>query len=253
MTIAVIAQARAGSVRLPGKVLKKIGDDTVLSRVIRRARAIAGVDVVCVATSSLAGDDPVAREAERCGAAVFRGDERDVLSRYRDAARCLDAQTIIRITCDCPLIDPEVCGAVLDVFRRDDADYASNVATASWPHGLDCEVFSRLMLERAAAEAVADDEREHVTLWMRRNESLRHTELPGPGGEAARQRWVLDYPEDLEFFQALYPRLPGTGQPGWREVMEVLEAYPEISAINDKRMAETVARTKVVSQNAARP
>ena len=96
MTIAVIAQARAGSVRLPGKVLKKIGDDTVLSRVIRRARAIAGVDVVCVATSSLAGDDPVAREAERCGAAVFRGDERDVVARPVVAVRDAPIQRAVR-------------------------------------------------------------------------------------------------------------------------------------------------------------
>lgn len=252
MTTAVIAQARTGSSRLPGKVLKPIGKDTVLAHVVRRAAAIRGADTVCIATSTLAADDAVAAEATRCGVAVFRGDERDVLLRYRDAARQLDAQTILRITCDCPLLDPDVCGDLLDLFRREEVDYASNVDTATWPHGLDCEVFSREVLEHAAAAATSADEREHVTLWMRRNAALRRADLPGPGGAPARQRWVLDYPEDLAFFEALFPHLPADGLAGWRAVIEILDVHPEIAAINSRRMAETAERTEIVGRNRVR-
>jgi spore coat polysaccharide biosynthesis protein SpsF len=250
LSVVGVIQARMGSTRLPGKVLKPLAGEPLLAHVIRRVRAIGAIDVVSVATTTLTEDDPIAQEAEQRGATVIRGDERDVLSRYLSAARTLDASTVMRITCDCPLLDAAVCTAVLELLNRKSADYASNVATATWPHGLDCEVFTRDALERAAQEAVADDEREHVTLWMRRNETLRHVELEGPGGEIARQRWVVDYPEDYEFLQNLVRKLPPPpALPGWRDVVATLRSHPEIAAINRDRVMESSARAGVVARS----
>ena len=241
---AIIAQARMGSSRLPGKVLEPLAGNTVLAHVVRRANLVETADIVCVATSTRAADDAVATEAERCGAAVFRGDERDVLQRFIGAAKMLDADTVLRITCDCPLIDPEICDAVLRLREREAADYASNVGAADWPHGLDCEAFTRDILEGAGRLAEAEDEREHVTLWMRRGGARRRVHLDGPGGDAARQRWVLDYPEDLLFLAALFGELPPTpAAPGWREVYSVIQAKPELEKINQRRSVDGAVRT----------
>jgi spore coat polysaccharide biosynthesis protein SpsF (cytidylyltransferase family) len=110
MVAAVIVQARMASTRLPGKVLKPLRDGTVLREVLRRCRAIPGVDIVCCAVPESAANDPVAREAESCDAAVHRGHDTDVLDRYAGAARVLAADTVMRVTSDCPLIDPGLCG-----------------------------------------------------------------------------------------------------------------------------------------------
>lgn len=247
---AVIAQARMGSSRLPGKVLKQLGDRTVLAHVIWRAQAIQGADDVCIATSDLVEDDVIAAEAERCGAAVYRGDETDVLARYIGAARMLQAQTIMRITCDCPLIDPAVCRQVLGLLSRANVDYASNIGEAQWPHGLDCEAFSIELLERAGLEGIAADEREHVTLWMRRNQSVRKAELEGPGAPASQQRWTLDYAEDMELLRVLVRHLPPPpATPGWREVLDVILAYPDLVQINQIRNADKNARVGIVGSN----
>jgi len=246
---AIIAQARMGSTRLPGKVLKQLGDRTVLGHVVRRATAVRGADVVCVATSTLAEDDAVAEEAVRCGAHIFRGDEADVLQRYIDAADMLNADTVMRITSDCPLIDPEVCAQVLTLRAERGVDYASNVGAALWPHGLDCEAFSAALLKSAGHEATAADDREHVTLWMRRNTAVEKADLDGPGAPASRQRWTLDYPEDLAFLERLFEYLPGPpALPGWRDVLETLRAHPELAAINQMRVADTERRMGVVAR-----
>ncbi len=246
---AIIAQARMGSTRLPGKVLMQLGDRTVLAHVVRRALAVSNTDIVCVATSTLAEDDAVAEEAGHSGAEVFRGEETDVLRRYIGAARMLEADTIMRVTCDCPLLDPEICGQVLRLRTDENVAYASNVGAAQWPHGLDCEAFSAELLERAGREATVLEEREHVTLWMRRNESVRKADLAGPGAPASEQRWTLDYPEDLAFLRQLLGFLPGSpALPGWRDILDTLGAHPELAAINRNRIARTETRMGVLAR-----
>lgn len=236
--VAVIAQARMGSARLPGKVLATLGGRSVVSHVVRRAQAVDGVDRVCVATTADPADDPVAEEAARAGAEVFRGSETDVLGRYLGAARELDAELVMRVTCDCPLIDPEICAAVLRLRAERGADYACNVMPPLWPHGLDCEVFTMAALERAADEGTSPREREHVTPWMREHpDLLTLANLDGPGGGAVTQRWTLDYPEDLAFLEALFDLLPPEpAMPGWREIMEIVEANPGLAEINRRRI-----------------
>lgn len=231
--IACIVQARMGSTRLPGKVLKDLAGWSVLRHVLTRCRAIPGIDVVVCATVDAPDCDAVAVEAEACGAVVFRGSESDVLGRYLGAARLVDAETIIRVTSDCPLIDPEVSGGTLAVFHATGVAYASNThREARWPKGLDTEVFSREALEMAAARAESDYEREHVTPWIIRHPILPKEHHLAPHGLPAG-RWTLDHPEDYAFFQALYQHLPPPPhRAGWRDVQAVLDAHPEIAAIN---------------------
>lgn len=234
---AAIIQARSGSSRLPGKVREELAGQSVLGHVLRRAMAIERVDVVCLATTDLAPDDDLADAAARYGAEVFRGSSDDVLGRYLGAARQLDADVVMRITCDCPVIDPEVCNKVLELRANTNADYAANVTPPDWPHGLDCEAFTTNVLERAAAQAQKPDEREHVTIWIRQHPDIHREDLAGPGGAAARQRWTLDYPEDLMFFRELFRYLPSPpAMPGWREILAVVEKHPNIAAINAKRI-----------------
>ncbi len=233
MKTTVIVQARMGSSRLPGKVLAKLGDRTVLAHCLARATAVPGANAVCLATSELAIDDPVAETAAQSpGVTVFRGHETDVLSRYAGAARASNADIILRITCDCPLIDPVVCGEVLALRAKTGASYASNNVTTEWPHGLDCEAFTRQALDAADAGATDPYDREHVGPWMRRATEAAAAHLPGPGAPAARHRWTLDHPEDLAFLLALWPHLPAGRIPSWREVMALLDCHPEIVKIN---------------------
>ncbi|HZT89953.1 MAG TPA: glycosyltransferase family protein [Stellaceae bacterium] len=238
MTIACIVQARMGSTRLPGKVMRRLAGDTVLAHVLRRCQAIPGVDCVVCATVAGAGDDIVAQEAERIGAIVFRGDERDVLGRYRDAASMVGADRVLRVTSDCPLIDPGVCGRVLALCGLGRAEFATNNMPPSWPHGLDCEAFTMDLLERAAAAAVLPDHREHVSGWMRETRGIARANLPGPGGSLTEHRWTLDYPEDLAFFERVFALLPpAPALPAMAEVLALLAAHPDITAINAHRRA----------------
>jgi spore coat polysaccharide biosynthesis protein SpsF (cytidylyltransferase family) len=233
---AVIVQARMGSSRLPGKVLKRLGDESVLWHVLHRCRAIRGIDSVCCAVSDSPDSDPVAEEAERCAATVVRGAEQDVLARYDQAATTVGADIVMRVTSDCPLIDPEVCAQVLGLLTDRDLDYACNNMPPTFPRGLDCEGFTAAALARAASAARDPYEREHVTPWLRAQPGIRRANLEGPGGGAAEMRWTLDYPEDLDFFRALFAKLlPPPAIPGYREVMDILAAHPEIAAINADR------------------
>ncbi len=233
MTTAVIIQARMGSSRLPGKVLEDLAGKTVLAHVIERARRIPGIDIVCCAVPDEAGSDPVATEAQKQGARVHRGSEHDVLSRYEGAARTCEASAVMRVTSDCPLIDPVAAGRVLSRLTATRADYCSNLEPRSWPKGLDTEAFTAAVLYRAAASATVANEREHVTTWIRQNRSLVHANVAYEKGDFHAYRWTLDYPEDLAFFRALYAILPPPPHIApFEDVLAIVHEHPEIVALN---------------------
>ncbi|MDA1091641.1 MAG: glycosyltransferase family protein [Proteobacteria bacterium] len=244
MTTAVIIQARMGSTRLPGKVLEDLGGRTVLSHVIERCQILRNADVVCCAVPKSADSDPVAAEAERCGAVVFRGSENDVLDRYFQAAVSLDANVIVRVTSDCPMIDPDVVAQVIELLKDSDADFSTNNLPPSWPHGLDCEAMTVEWLTRAWKEAVEPMDREHVSPFIRRHPDARIVNLEGPGGSLTDHRWTLDYPEDLVFLRALFAVLPsGQKIPGLEQILGVLKAHPEIAAINEIHKTVTAGKS----------
>jgi spore coat polysaccharide biosynthesis protein SpsF len=232
---AVIVQARMGSSRLPGKVMKMLGGRTVLHHVLDRCRAIPGADVVVCAVPDEAASAPLEAVAVECRAEVFRGSESDVLDRYLGAARSVDANIVMRITSDCPLIDPQICGEVLVMRRQENADYAANNMPRSFPLGLDAEAFTMAALEEAGVKAAEPYDREHVTPWLRRAEHMKRVNLACGNAALARHRWTLDYPEDLAFFRAVFAALPA-GSPGhMADVLAVLAAQPDIAAINQSR------------------
>jgi glutamate-1-semialdehyde 2,1-aminomutase/spore coat polysaccharide biosynthesis protein SpsF len=238
-TVAII-QARFGSTRLPGKVLKPLGNvrggaGIVLDHAIQRCRAIPTVDAVVIATTDREEDGAIVAAAERAGALVHRGSAEDVLSRYAGAAKQVAADVVLRVTSDCPLIDPGICDRVIRLRVETGADYAANNMPRLYPHGLDCEVFTRAALERADSAATAAYDREHVTPWLRRTAGVTRSSLVGPGWPAVQQRWTLDFPEDYDFFAALFPLLPQDRIAGMDEVLGILAAHPEIVAINARR------------------
>jgi glutamate-1-semialdehyde 2,1-aminomutase/spore coat polysaccharide biosynthesis protein SpsF len=235
MTTAVIVQARFGSTRLPGKVLLDLGGRTVLHRVLQRCRDISGVDAIVCAVPDKAASGPIEDVAKECGAKIFRGAENDVLDRYLGAARAIKADIVLRVTSDCPLIDPAVCGQVLALRARENSDYAANNMPRSFPLGLDCEAFTLAALTRAAGTATDTYDREHVTPWLRRADGIRRVNLSSGNAALAAHRWTLDYPEDIDFFRAVSARLPDIGKARMADVLDLLARHPEIAQINAKR------------------
>lgn len=221
-----------GSSRLPGKVLLDLGGRMVLDHVLSRCRAIPGADVVVCAIAEGPDAGRIAEVARASAAEVFIGDEHDVLARYHGAAAMVGADSIMRITSDCPLIDPQVCGKVLALLVESGADYASNLTPRSFPKGLDCEAFSRDILEKAAAEAKAGEDREHVTRWMHHAAGITRANHSSGRPELVEQRWTLDYPEDLAFLRAVDIHMPKNRIGGLDDVLAILAAHPDIFSLN---------------------
>jgi spore coat polysaccharide biosynthesis protein SpsF len=232
MRVVAIIQARMGSTRLPGKVLKDLGGETVLARVVKRTRRATLVDEVVVATSVLPGDDAIARECEGLKVACFRGDELDVLDRYYRAAQKFAADAIVRITADCPLIDPELIDATIRSRLEQKADYASNALARSYPRGLDVEAFTADALERAWSAAKEGYHRIHVTPYLYENPKLFKVISTAGETDYSQYRWTLDTPEDLELMRAIYKHFGNRDSMRWIEVLRLMEAQPELAALN---------------------
>ena len=238
MKVVAIIQARMGSTRLPGKVLRLLAGKTVLAQVIRRARAITGVDQVVVATSTRSDDDRVEQEATLNGAEVYRGSESDVLDRYHSAAVKVKAEVVIRITSDCPLLDSIVVGAMLKRFLAANAsdeaiDYMSNGLRRTFPRGLDAEIFTREALNRAHQGARQPYEREHVTPYIYQHPESFHIHSFESDKDLSHLRWTLDTEQDLQMLTRVFQGLQSsTDTPSTVEVLEFLRLNPEVATIN---------------------
>lgn len=213
MNLAIL-QARMTSSRLPGKVMAPVLGEPMIGRQLERLGRSARIGRIVVATSSDASDDSLVDYVRGLGHLVFRGSLSDVLDRFGGAMALVpEADTVVRLTADCPLTDWTVIDATIDRRREAGADYASNTpAVRTYPHGLDVEVMSRAALERACREAVDPYEREHVTPFIyRRPDEFRLAYLSQPVS-TAHLRWTVDLPEDLTFvrdvYERLYPRNP---------------------------------------------
>ena len=235
MRIVAVVQARMGSTRLPGKVLADIGGQPMLERVIRRLQCAGSLNGVMVATTTEPADMRVVTEAERLGAEVFRGSSSDVLDRYVRAAAVCDADTVVRVTADCPLIDPEIVTDLVGAFvnARPAAHYVSNTLERTYPRGLDVEVIDRRALERAGREAHKLYEREHVTPYLYEHpEAFRLLSFKNAGDDHSHYRWTVDVAEDLALVREIYRRLEPNGEFGWRDVVALVQRHPELVALN---------------------
>ena len=236
-TVAII-QARTGSTRLPAKVLKHLAGKTVLEHVIVRVRAAAFVDEVIIATTTSPTDDPIVALAEACGVRWSRGSESDVLSRYFYAAQEAKADVVVRITSDCPLLDPalldDLIGRFLDAIQEGrGVDYLSNTLERTFPRGLDAEIFSFEALEKAHREAKRPHEREHVTPYVHQQPDL--FTLVGVRNEVdlSHHRWTLDTSEDFAFIQAVYKALHREDALfTTQQILKLLDERPALPKIN---------------------
>lgn len=228
--VVAVVQARAGSTRLPGKVLRPLGGSSVLGRVIRAARA-GDVDEVVVATSDRPGDDPVAEEAARHGAPVVRGSEDDVLSRFLVAVAEHPCAAVVRLTADCPLLDPVLIRQAVAVWRADPSlDYVATTLERCLPRGLDVEVAAVGALERVGREA-SGHHRTHVTSALYADpEAFRLAGLVvRPAADDLRV--TLDTPEDAALLDAVVAEL-GDEPVAWRTLVAFLRGRPDLVAIN---------------------
>lgn len=235
MTVAALIQARTTSLRLPGKVLLPAAGREMLAHQIVRVRRARLVDRICVTTTVNTTDDPIVALALREGVDVFRGSEDDVLDRFVGAADTFGATLVVRLTGDCPLIDPALIDDAIATFRSATAslDYLSNGLEPTWPAGLDVEVMTIAALRVAAKEAEDRFDREHVTPFLYRHpDRFRVQNIRCPEA-LPTHRWTLDEPADYELIrrilEALIPANPGFG---WRDVLALLAAHPDWGAIN---------------------
>jgi spore coat polysaccharide biosynthesis protein SpsF (cytidylyltransferase family) len=230
----VIAQARMSSTRLPGKTLLELGGIPVVDRVVERARESELADGLWVATTTDPSDDVLAEHLRGLGVPYIRGPLDDVLERYVMAAREACADTVVRITCDCPLIDPGVIDQTIAAFRdAPEVDYCSNTLVRTYPIGMDTEVFSADALARAHAEAREPHEREHVTPYIYQHPgvfSLRNVCAP-EWATWPELRLTLDEPADLDMLEAIVALAPSSGL-RLKDVLRVLHENPSVAGMN---------------------
>lgn len=242
--VVIIVQARMGSSRLPGKVLKPIAGRPMLSYLVERLQRVARADRFVIATSTNSFDEAIVDFCGGLGVQCTRGPEHDVLSRYVEAARKFGAGTVVRVTADCPLIDPGLIDAAIDAFGQpgERFDYLSNMLEPSWPYGMAVEVFTAAALAEAGREATDEAEREHVTPFLyRRPERYRLKSLTMEP-DLSRHRWTVDTPEDFD----LVSRILATLHPRIRDftmadVLAVLAENPSWELINRHVVQKTVA------------
>jgi spore coat polysaccharide biosynthesis protein SpsF len=225
-----------GSSRLPGKVLADIEGRPLLGRMLDRLSHCDRVDEVVVATTYLSDDDPVAELCRARETRYVRGHPTDVLDRYRQAAEETGADVIIRLTGDCPLIDPQVVDLCLRTYLEADPPVDLVVNRLPWdrsyPIGLDTEVFGRTALETAWREAIEPHQREHVVPFLYENPSrftMIHLEADGDYGD---YRWTVDEPEDLEVIRRIFAAFGGRDDFSWREVLSLVRREPGLARIN---------------------
>jgi spore coat polysaccharide biosynthesis protein SpsF len=234
MKIVAILQARMSSTRLPGKVLAEVVGKPLLEHVVRRARQAQMLNQVVVATTTEPSDDALVRFCVENNIPCFRGQVNDVLDRYYQAALRFDADVIVRLTADCPLLDPLVIDKVVGLFSEEKCDYASNVHPPTFPDGLDTEVFGMNVLRQAWQEARLTSEREHVTAYIwKRPKVFRLVNLRNEV-DTSSLRWTVDELCDLEFVQAVYLHLYRAGQAPFRmaDILALLEREPALKEIN---------------------
>lgn len=235
MKTMAIVQARMTSTRLPGKVLLPILGIPMLSLQLERMRRATSIDGIVIATTVNAADDPIVELCIQQGIAYFRGSEQDVLSRYAEAAQAFGIDVVVRVTSDCPLIEPDLIDKAVDIFLQahGELDYVSNTLQPSFPYGLAVEVFSRQVLDEAHRLAVQHAEREHVTPYIYwrpqqfRLKSFTHSE------NLCHHRWTVDTPEDFELvskiYGALYPKNP---EFGIKQTLQLFDQHPAWMHIN---------------------
>lgn len=231
--IVAIIQARMGSTRLPGKVLREIIGKPLLEYQIERLNESKRISKIVIATTSNESDYPIVELGGRLGVTVFRGSEDDVLSRYHGAAKKEDADIIVRLTSDCPVIDPNVVDNVIEYYLAHDYDYVSNSLKRSYPRGMDTEVFSFDVLEDIKHKVKSQVHREHVTPYIYQNPDQYTIGHVYNSRDESRHRWTVDTLEDFLLIELMIESLyPQNKNFTLEDMIELNSLHPEWAAIN---------------------
>lgn len=231
-TVAII-QARMGSTRLPGKILMKVMDKPLLEYQIERVQRSKRIDEIVVATTTDQKDDEIVAWCNKMNVTSYRGSEDDVLSRYYEAATKNKADLIVRITSDCPLIDPDVIDQTISLILQNDYDYVSNILERTYPRGMDVEVFWYTTLEKTHVSTRSQAEREHVTPFIYRNPSLFKLGGVTYPHDLSKYRWTVDTVEDFNLIENILTHLYTRKKEFTLEdVLRLLEQHPEWNQIN---------------------
>jgi spore coat polysaccharide biosynthesis protein SpsF len=249
--VVAIIQGRMSSSRLPGKILTDIAGQPMLQRVFMRTSRAASVSQTLFATTTDPSDDPVAEYCDFSGIPFMRGDLYDVLDRYYQAAKSAKADVVVRITADCPVIDPELIDNVVNTLLEDEYDFVCNRLPPPWsrtyPIGLDVEACTFKVLAKAWKEAKEPQHREHAMPYFYEGVQLsavsrQRSEGTSPRGyniallhhttDFGDYRWTVDTPEDLEFMREVYSRFDGRDDFTWKEVLDLIHDNPALAKIN---------------------
>lgn len=237
MKIGVIIQARMGSTRLPGKVLKKLADKEVLWHVVERLKQSKHLNEIIVATTTKQEDEEISAFCERHNITCFKGDEFDVLNRYYEAAKVNNLDIIVRVTSDCPLIDPIVVDQLIETLLEGNYDYVSNSFEKTFAKGLECSAFTFNALQRCVLEATNPSHREHVVLYMRENPTLFKTKGIRNEKDESDFRITLDEDDDYKLLSIVYNELYETNN-----IISIKQALAFIEQYNLKSINANVVQ-----------
>lgn len=234
--VVAIIQARMGSSRLPGKVLLPLAGKPMLQWVIERVRRAKLVDEVMVATTDQPEDAVIQKFCQDFQVACYRGSQFDVLDRYYQAAKQAVAEIVVRVTADCPVIDPEEIDILLQEFLSRGVDFAANRLPPPWhrtfPIGLDTEVVRMDGLETAWRDATEKHDREHVMPYFYEEQGRFDIYYHNTSPDYGEYRWTVDTPEDLTALEAIFGYIPELEDFGWKDVLAVVHEHPELRSLN---------------------
>lgn len=234
MTVTAIIQARMGSSRLPGKILKEVNGKALLLHQIERLRQSTMINQLIVATTTESIDDEIVTLCETNGILFYRGSENDVLERYYKAWENFGGNTVVRLTSDCPLIDPKVVDETINYYKNNQFDYVSNTIERTFPRGLDTEVFSSNALKIIYEEASLARDREHVTAYMYTNPTKFKIGSYKGATDYSKYRWTVDTEEDFQLIKNIFEAYHGNeNQLNLLNVVQLMEENPQWFYIND--------------------
>jgi spore coat polysaccharide biosynthesis protein SpsF len=232
MKTVIIIQARMSSTRLPGKVMMPLAGQPMLVRLLERLRRVKRAHSIVIATTTNRYDDVINQLAMDMGIPCYRGSEHDVLSRYAQAAQHHVADVVVRVTSDCPLLDPVLVDAAIAAFETGECDYLSNMQPPTWPYGMAVEVFSAKALMQAQLEATQAAEREHVTPFIYWHPERFRIKNIVATQNLSHHRWTVDTPEDYRLVSMIFEALSALPEFSLADILALMDAHPDWLAIN---------------------